>query len=149
MVDKWVYSKEGWKGIYPLLSDHVQAQHGTLMCVFANKNLYLCVYMNTVKAKKATLLPKEQRILAQLGENIKLARLRRRLTTTQVSERANIGRTTLWHVEKGSEHIAIGTFLQVLSVLGLTDDFKSVARDDSLGRRLQDANLTPKKRGGN
>ena len=100
-----------------------------------------------MKAKRAKLLPKEKRILETVGENIKLARLRRKLTTEQVSKRANIGRSTLWHVEKGSEHISIGIILQVLSVLGLSQDLKSIAEDDLLGRKLQDAKLTSKKRG--
>ncbi len=67
-----------------------------------------------MKAKKAKLLPKEERILELVGENIKLARLRRKLTAEQVARRANIGRSTLWHVEKGSEHISIGIILQEL-----------------------------------
>lgn len=92
-------------------------------------------------------MPKEKRILELLGENIKLARLRRKLTTEQVAERANIGRTTLWHVEKGSEHISIGIYLQVLSILGLADDLKTIAEDDTMGRKLQDASLITKKRG--
>ncbi len=100
-----------------------------------------------MKAKRAKLLPKEKRILETVGENIKLARLRRKLTTEQVSKRANIGRSTLWHVEKGSEHISIGIILQVLSVLGLAQDLKNIAEDDLLGRKLQDAKLTTKKRG--
>jgi len=100
-----------------------------------------------MKAKRAKLLPKEKRILETVGENIKLARLRRRLTTEQVSKRANIGRSTLWHVEKGSEHISIGIILQVLSVLGLAQDLKNIAEDDLLGRKLQDAKLITKKRG--
>ncbi len=91
-------------------------------------------------------MPKEKRILELLGENIKLARLRRKLTMEQVAERANIGRTTLWHVEKGSEHISIGIFLQVLSVLGMGDELKTIAEEDTLGRKLQDANLIIKKR---
>ena len=99
-----------------------------------------------MKSKKAKLLPKERRILEHVGENIKLARLRRRLTTEQVSKRANIGRSTLWHVEKGSEHIGIGIFLQVLSVLGLANDLIKVAEDDLMGRKLQDAKLSTKKR---
>ena len=98
-----------------------------------------------MKARKVRLLPKESRILEVVGENIKLARLRRRLTTIQVSSRANIARSTLWHVEKGSEHISIGTFLKVLSVLGLENDLKNIAEDDLLGRKLQDANLITKK----
>jgi len=100
-----------------------------------------------MKAKRAKLLPKEKRILETVGGNIKLARLRRKLTTEQVSKRANIGRSTLWHVEKGSEHISIGIILQVLSVLGLAQDLKNIAEDDLLGRKLQDAKLTTKKRG--
>lgn len=98
-------------------------------------------------AKSPKLLPKDRRVLENLGENIKLARLRRRLTAEQVAERAKISRKTLWHVEKGSQHISIGVILQVLSVLGLKNDLKNLAADDLLGRKLQDAGLTTKKRG--
>ncbi len=98
-------------------------------------------------AKSPKLLPKEKRILEHIGENIKLARLRRKFTTEQVANRANISRKTLWHVEKGSEHISIGVILQVLSVLGLKDDLTSIAKDDVLGRKLQDLDLIMKKRG--
>ena len=100
-----------------------------------------------MSAKRPKLLPKERRILENLGENIKLARLRRKLTTEQVANRANISRKTLWHIEKGREHISIGIILQVLSVLGLKDDLKNIAKDDLLGRKLQDVNLITKKRG--
>lgn len=100
-----------------------------------------------MKSKKASLLPKERGILEHLGKNIKLARLRRKLTMVQISERANIGRSTLWHVEKGSEHIGIGIYLRVLSVLGLANDLLKIAEDDVLGRKLQDANLVTKQRG--
>ncbi len=99
-----------------------------------------------MKSKKAKILPKERRILEHLGENIKLARLRRKLTTLQIAERANIGRSTLWHVEKGSDHIGIGIYLRVLSALGLANDLMKVAEDDLLGRKLQDAKLTRKKK---
>lgn len=99
-----------------------------------------------MKSKKLKLRPKELKVLKHLGESIKLARLRRNLTTTQVAERANISRSTLWHVEKGSEHISIGVFLQVLVVLGLGDDLKKVGENDPLGRKLQDAKLVSKKK---
>ena len=99
-----------------------------------------------MKPRQGRLLPKERRILDELGENIKLARLRRNLTAEQVAERANIGRSTLWRIEKGSERIGIGTYLQVLSVLGLGSDLKKVGKDDVLGRKLQDAKLVSKKR---
>jgi len=110
-------------------------------------NVFLFPNRNIMRSRKIKLLPKETRILEVVGEKIKLARLRRRLTTDQVSKRANIARSTLWNVEKGSEHISIGTYLQVLSVLGLENDLLKIANDDLLGRKLQDANLTTKKRG--
>jgi transcriptional regulator with XRE-family HTH domain len=92
------------------------------------------------------LLPKQQAILEKLGENIKLARLRRKLSTQQVAERAGINRSTLWNVEKGAAQVAMGTYCQVLFVLGLADDLLKIATDDTLGRRLQDAELVVKKR---
>ena len=85
--------------------------------------------------------------MATLGENIKLARLRRKLKAEQVAERAGISRRTLVSVEKGTPSVAMGNYLQVLFVLGLADDFLKIASDDTLGRKLQDANLnSPKQR---
>ncbi|MBL0336175.1 MAG: helix-turn-helix transcriptional regulator [Chitinophagaceae bacterium] len=93
-----------------------------------------------------TLLPKQQVILERLGENIKLARLRRKFSAEQVAERAGINRTTLWNIEKGSPQVAIGIFCQVLFVLGMAGDLLKIATDDELGRRLQDADLVVRKR---
>ena len=76
-----------------------------------------------------------------MGENIKLARLRRKLSTEQVAERANISRPTLLAIEKGSPTVSIGSYLLVLNVLGLEKDFLVVAKDDELGRKLQDAKI--------
>ncbi len=92
------------------------------------------------------LLPKIQKNLTELGENIKLARLRRKLSTTQVAERANISRPTLLSIEKGLPGVSIGAYLQILFVLGLEKDFLTVASDDVLGRKLQDAKLLVKER---
>jgi len=99
-----------------------------------------------MKQRKLTLLPKAQRILTGFGENLKLARLRRKLSTTQVAERAGINRGTLVSIEKGSPGVGMGSYLQVLSVLGLEEDLLNVAKDDVLGRKLQDANLIVRKR---
>lgn len=92
------------------------------------------------------LLPSVQKALVQLGENIRLARLRRKLTAEQVAERANISRKTLWAVETGSPSVAMGTYAQVLFVLGLEKDLLKVAEDDKLGRKIQDADLVVKER---
>lgn len=99
-----------------------------------------------MSTRKTILLPKITKLLTEFGENIKLARLRRKLSTEQVAERANIGRTTLWAIEKGSPQVAIGFYVQVLFVLGLEKDLLKVAGDDPLGRRLQDAKLLVKER---
>jgi len=96
--------------------------------------------------KKTILLPKQQRILRELGENIKLARLRRKLSADQVSTRANIARKTLWSIENGSSTVSIGAYLQVLFILGLDEDLVNIARDDELGRKLQDSKLIVKER---
>ena len=94
-----------------------------------------------MKKKKQVLFPKHQKILTQLGENIKLARKRRKLTTTQVSERANINRTTLYQIEKGSASVSMGAYFNVLRVMGLHNDFLQLAADDTFGRKLQDLAL--------
>ncbi|MEO5600882.1 MAG: helix-turn-helix transcriptional regulator [Cyclobacteriaceae bacterium] len=99
-----------------------------------------------MKSTKLVLLPKLERLLAETGENIKLARLRRKLSTEQVSERANISRPTLWSIEKGSSTVAIGAYAQVLFVLGLEKDLLKLAGEDPLGRKLQDAKLLTKER---
>lgn len=96
--------------------------------------------------KKTVLLPKQQRILRELGENIKLARLRRKLSADQVSNRANIARKTLWAIENGSSTVSIGAYLQVLFILGLEKDLVNIAKDDELGRKLQDSRLIVKER---
>jgi transcriptional regulator with XRE-family HTH domain len=86
------------------------------------------------------------KILIELGTNIKLARLRRKLSLSQVSERAGINRVTLWQIEKGSPRVSMGAYAQVLFVLGFEKDLLGIAKDDILGRRLQDAKILLKKR---
>jgi len=91
--------------------------------------------------KKQVVLPKFRNVLEQMGENIKLARKRRKLTTTQVAERAGIARSTLYLIEKGDPSVAMGAYFNVLRVLGLQDDFLKLAADDAFGRKLQDLDL--------
>jgi transcriptional regulator with XRE-family HTH domain len=96
--------------------------------------------------RSLNLLPKAQKVLNDLGENIKLARLRRKLSTEQVCERAGISRATLWQIEKGTPTVAMGAYFQVLFVMGLEKDFLKLGADDELGRKLQDAGLLIKER---
>ena len=94
-----------------------------------------------MKSKKSILFPKHQEIMSRLGENIKLARKRRKLTTIQVAERADIDRTTLYQIEKGNPKVSMGAYFNVFRVLGLQDDFLKLASDDEFGRKLQDLEL--------
>ncbi len=91
--------------------------------------------------KRQILFPKHTEILEKVGENIKLARKRRKLTTVQVAERASIDRTTLYKIEKGSGSVSIAAYFNTLRVLGLQNDFLKLAADDEFGRRLQDLDL--------
>ncbi len=109
------------------------------------KVVFLRKILNIIKMKRV-LLPKQERMLRVMGENIHLARLRRDLSSEQVAERAGISRNTLIKIEKGDEGVAIGMYFRVLIVLGLQDDLLLIARDDVLGRKLQDIGLTTPRR---
>ena len=91
--------------------------------------------------RKQTVFPKYNSVLEQMGENIKLARKRRKLTAVQVAERANIARSTLYLIETGNPGVAMGAYFNVLRVLGLQDDVLKLAADDEFGRKLQDLEL--------
>lgn len=95
---------------------------------------------------KRPLLPSQRRTLDTLGEQIRLARLRRDLSSEQIAERAGIARVTLIKIEKGDEGVAMGNYFRVLAALGLDKDLLQVAKDDELGRRLQDAKLITRER---
>ena len=99
-------------------------------------------------SKRTTvIMPGTEKILSQMGEQIKLARLRRQIPADLVSERAGISRATLWAVEKGTPTVAMGTYAAVLhSLNGLDRDLLLIAKDDELGRKLQDLNLLTRKR---
>ncbi|QNL48962.1 helix-turn-helix transcriptional regulator [Olivibacter sp. SDN3] len=91
--------------------------------------------------KRQVVFPKYHKLMEQVGENIKLARKRRKLTTVQVAERAGIARSTLYLIEKGGTGVAFGAYFNVLRVLGLQNDVLKLAADDELGRKLQDLKL--------
>jgi transcriptional regulator with XRE-family HTH domain len=92
-------------------------------------------------AKQPLFYPGQKRILAALGERLRLARLRRKLTIEVTCQRAAISRMTLFRAEAGSPAISLGTLLRILAVLGLEGDLEALARDDKAGRLLQDQAL--------
>ena len=99
------------------------------------------------KSTMGTKLPRKLEQKMQLvGEQIKLARLRRNLSVAQVAERATCSPLTVSRLEKGVPTVAIGIYLRVLYALQLDDDILSLAKDDELGRALQDMNMIPRKR---
>jgi len=98
------------------------------------------------KPSKTVLLPKQERLLRTLGEQVKLARLRRNLSAEQLAERAGIARTTLLRLEYGDGGAALSTLIKALFSLGLEQDILLVAKDDLMGYRMQDLGLLVKKR---
>lgn len=93
--------------------------------------------------KPPVIFPQEQRLLSELGERLRLARRRRKLSNAVVSQRAGISRTTLYKVEAGDPGATLGSYLRVLAVLGLENDLQTLAADDKVGRKLQDLMLAP------
>ena len=97
--------------------------------------------------KTIVLLPETEKILEQMELQIKYARLRRKLTSELVAERAGISRATLVSIEKGSPSVAMGCYAAVLHALNYMDkDLLLVAKDDELGRKLQDLDLPVRQR---
>jgi len=100
-----------------------------------------------VVKKTALIMPKTRELLVQMGEQIKLARLRRKLSAQLVAERAGISRQTLNAIEKGSSTVSMGSYAAVLHALNNLDtDLLLIAKDDDLGRKLQDLDLPTRKR---
>jgi len=91
--------------------------------------------------KPPIVFPQEQRLLAQLGERLKLARMRRKLSSAVVAQRSGISRTSLYKVEAGDPGATLGTCMRVMAALGLEADINALAADDKVGRKLQDLAL--------
>ncbi|TSJ40933.1 helix-turn-helix transcriptional regulator [Mucilaginibacter corticis] len=91
--------------------------------------------------KKHIIFPKQQQLLQAFGENLKLARKRRKLTMQDVADRSAIDRGTLRQIEKGNPSVSIGAYVNVLRVFGLQEDLLKLAAADELGRKLQDLEI--------
>ena len=92
------------------------------------------------------LVPRVVRLLDGFGTLLKLARLRRKYSAEVVAQRAGITRRTLSKVEQGDPAVALGIYARVMQVLRLENDLALLAKDDELGRKLQDAGITSKLR---
>ena len=106
----------------------------------------LPILVTVMPIKAPSLYPAQDKLLRDLGQRLREARLRRRFSVSLVAQRADISRPTLNKVEQGNSGVTMGTYLRVLAVLGLDKDLALVAAQDPLGRRLQDAELTMPRR---
>lgn len=102
--------------------------------------------MTMTDKRSAVVFPDKKQVLQLLGENLMLARKRRKLTQTRIAERTGLSRVTVGKIEAGNPTVSMGHYVAVLGVLGLADDLALVARDDELGRKLQDIQLNAGKR---
>ncbi len=103
-----------------------------------------CPFMT--KTTLGTRLPRKlEQKMQTVGEQIKLARLRRNLSVAQVAERATCSPLTVSRIEKGVPTVAIGIYLRVLYALQLDDDIVRLAQKDELGHALQDISLVKKR----
>ena len=91
--------------------------------------------------RQNVLYPKAAKALMTLGENLRLARRRRKITSKMMAERANISLMTLRSIERGSPHVAMCNYMAVIACLGFQEGIAAVAADDRIGRDLQDAAL--------
>lgn len=91
--------------------------------------------------RQNVLFPAADRALRTLGENLRLARRRRKITAQMMAERANLSLMTLRAIERGSPSVAMSHYMSVIFCLGFQDDVARVAAEDALGRDLQDAAL--------
>lgn len=103
--------------------------------------------IHSIMARRTpVVLPAVLRVLEELGENIRTARLRRKISAALLAERAGLSRPTLRRVERGDATVSMGAYASVLHSLGLVTDLAQVAADDQLGRKLQDAGLPSRRR---
>ena len=87
------------------------------------------------------LFPQTQRRAEALGERLRFARLRRRMSLAELAARVDVTRNTLSRLERGDLSTSLGVLARVLAVLGLEEDLDRLAQDDELGKRLQDVRL--------
>lgn len=102
---------------------------------------------NKTMQRMLAKLPRKLQVNLQItGEQIRLARLRRDLSISQVAERATVSDLSVSRVEKGLPTVSMGIYLRVLYALQLEEDILLLAKDDAMGKALQDLRLKPRQR---
>jgi transcriptional regulator with XRE-family HTH domain len=96
-------------------------------------------------AKPQPVPPAFAQLLRELGERLRNARLRRKLTAGGVAASAGVSRVTVHRAERGEPAIATGTLIRIMGALDIAGDVALLARDDKTGRLLQDAQLRPRR----
>lgn len=96
--------------------------------------------------RSVSTYPRYARSAQALGERIRAARLRRRISVAEMAERMDVSRPTLYRLERGDLSVGLGVLVRALGVIGLDGDLAALAADDELGHRLADASSTPKRR---
>ena len=111
--------------------------------------LYVYTYIKKkgyYMARKILVMPSTSARLKTLGEQIKYARLRRRLSVTVIAERASVSRASVYAVEKGNPSVAIGVYAGIMLALGMPDEITLPCKNDIMGRDLEDLNLHIRRR---
>jgi len=97
-----------------------------------------------MKTKANEALPRAARhALRKLGEDIAMARKKRRISTTSMAQRAFISRGTLHRLERGDPSVSMGVYATVLALLGFAERLGQLAdrSEDALGLDLDEARL--------
>jgi transcriptional regulator with XRE-family HTH domain len=81
--------------------------------------------------------------LRRFGQDLREARLRRRIPSALLAERAGISRATLYKIERGEPGVAFGHYVMVLHSLGLSEQLKTLftPASDALGLTLSSSQL--------
>jgi transcriptional regulator with XRE-family HTH domain len=102
--------------------------------------LFLSIMSNTMPATAPPIAPGDQKRLALLGERIRTARKRQRVTTVAAAQAAGISRVTLHRIERGESTVAVGAWVAVATALGLSFDLldaKAAAGTTKLPKKIR------------
>jgi DNA-binding XRE family transcriptional regulator len=103
---------------------------------------YIALHKEDVAEEGAESVSQEvQDLLFRLAKNIKLARLRRKMTQQALADLMGTGLRAIMNIEDGKSGTSLGNYLTALSCLGLLKDFEHIGTSDEVGRKLQDEEL--------